>query len=103
MNRAVHDVLAAWRQAERLQEILPEGSPARNRATWEAMCLRAAYRRITDPERSTSEVSRRSAMIGRVVANARAYVRDIERAANVVDFTGRAASDSGPRDKAAFG
>ena len=49
MNRTVHDVLAAWRQAERLQESLPEGSRARSQIAKEAVRLRVAYRVITDP------------------------------------------------------
>jgi hypothetical protein len=79
MNRTVHDVLAVWRQAERLQATLPEGSSARSQVAWEAMRLRVAYRLITDPQRSTSEISRRSATIRRMVNEARASVGDVER------------------------
>jgi hypothetical protein len=103
MNRTVHDVLAAWRQAERLQESLPEGSSARNQVAWEAMRLRVAYRLITDPERSTSEISRRCKTIGRVVADARAYMRDVERGTRLFDFASRTGTDPGPADRIAFG
>jgi hypothetical protein len=60
MNRTVHEVLAAWRQAERMQESLPPGSTARRHIAREASRLRGAYRRITDQERSMAGSSRPS-------------------------------------------
>jgi len=79
MNRTVHDVLAVWRQAERLQESLPEGSTARIRVASEALRLQVAYREITDPAGSSSEISSRCDGIGRVVAQARASMQDVEQ------------------------
>jgi hypothetical protein len=103
MNRTVHDVLAAWRQAERLQESLPEGSSARNQVAWEAMRLRVAYRLITDPQRSTAEISRRCTTIRRVVADAREFMRDVEGGTRLFDFQKRAQTNSGVGDRIAFG
>jgi hypothetical protein len=80
MNRTVHDVLAVWRQAERLEASLPEGSTARSQVAQEAMRLQVAYRQITDPTESSSEISSRSDGIVRVVAHARASMLDVERA-----------------------
>jgi hypothetical protein len=103
MNRTVHDVLAAWRQAERLQESLPEGSSARNQVAWEAMRLRVAYRLITDPQRTATEISRRCTTIGRVVADARAFMSDVEGGTRLFDFPSSAPANSGPVDRIAFG
>jgi hypothetical protein len=79
MNRTVHDVLALWRQAERLQESLPEGSTARVRVAMEALRLQVAYREITDPAESSSEISSRCDGIVGVVAHARAAMCDVEQ------------------------
>jgi len=84
MNRTVHDVLALWRQAERLQETLPEGSTARVRVAMEALRLQVAYREITDPAESSSEISSRCDGIVGVVAHARASMRDVEQAADAL-------------------
>jgi hypothetical protein len=80
MNRTVHDVLAVWRQAERLQAALPEGSTARSKVAEAAMRLQVAYRQITDPAESSSEISDRSDGIVLVVNQARESMRDLERA-----------------------
>jgi len=84
MNRTVHDVLALWRQAERLQESLPEGSTARVRVAMEALRLQVAYREITDPAESSSEISSRCDGIVGVVAHARASMRDVEQSADAL-------------------
>ena len=86
MNRTVHDVLAAWRQAERLQERLPEGSRARSQIAKEAVRLQVAYRLITDPGGSTAEDSSRSDGIVRTVAHARASMRDVEQASTAMSL-----------------
>jgi hypothetical protein len=87
MNRTVHDVLAVWRQAERLQQSLPEGSTARSQVAQEAVRLQVAYRQITDPAGSSSEISSRRDGIVRVVAHARASMRDVEQAASALHLT----------------
>ena len=80
MNRTVHDVLAVWRQAERLQAALPEGSTARSQVAEEVMRLQVAYRQITDPAESSADTSSRCDGIATAVNRARDWMRDLERA-----------------------
>ena len=53
--RALDEVLAVWREAERVLEALPGDSPERRPVQLEVYRLRRMYRRLTDAKTSRSE------------------------------------------------
>jgi hypothetical protein len=56
-GRAVQDILATWRDAERLLEALPASSPDRKVLQLAVIRLRTTYRRLTRPGASPPELA----------------------------------------------
>jgi hypothetical protein len=89
MARAVEDVLALWREGERLLEALPPTSVERSAIADEVEALRALYRELTDQRQLTT------AMLARADGVARDARGVLERARRRLDGPAGSGADSG--------
>jgi len=55
MALEIEEVLALWREAERVLQQLPRGAPERKLVSAEVVNLRRTYRRLTAESRATAE------------------------------------------------